>query len=1577
MKEMKENVLIRILLFIFLISGISKIKAQTLYWTNSTGNSKWSVPANWSAQDPATTTNPAPAVSPPTASTDVIFNSGSFKTTANHFITLDLAVQARNMSVLSVGNANKVTVNGNGILSLFGGMMLIPESSRFFYDGTGNLVFKSNTIGNSLDMQGQNLETLIQFDGLNGGWQFTTPVNTSSGKGIEIVRGGVDFNGLTYSLGYFSSSTAGAARSVAFGNANFSISGGIWNISNNGLTGLSGTPNINFSSSTSFYHQNTGRTGFHYGTITSVNAMPVNFFVNTGNTNEADIQEFNGYNITLSGGTNTIIKNLKLNYGYFGTLQGRRIIVDQLSFIGGNSCDLYRFYNGNIAFTSLSNQSQPIERLWLRSVNAQMPNGNGGYSNASPLVQVTSGKDDGSNAGWNITNNGIGRDLYWIGNSGEWHNPLNWSLSSGGPSLGASDCPPLITDHVFFDANSFNADGQVMTIGTQMEAYCNDMIWEGLDQTGIDWQGSVNLNLGGDITLDPNMKENITYNQQVKFYDRTEAKIDFKNGSQNRKMSNTIFYVQALGKVRQVSDLVYASILMMDRDTSREYDVGGAGHTLQMRTGFRECGTIRMSDATIINEGIGLAVYYSMNLIFNSSSVWKSTGAGNIQHRFVSNQFPTFIQTNLSGVLNFNAQGSTLNVQGDLTVDGRIYNIGSAKVTGTMKLSDNTQQFLDGSTITVGYLDVAGDNCATAPKIKSINGGQFNLNVPNGNVLANYASFSNVKYTGSISSLNLNGQGALNVNNNTNIDFGSPLENTLYWRPNSDNNTYSGNWNNPRYWAGNPTDTHGQTDPEGCIPTINDRVIFDRLSGNGNPMKVTISDGRSAKSVQWIDSGANAIPDNMTFEMLNSGSLDIKEKITLGRNMSAAFGGTLTFIGENNQNLPADLKNKVIGGSFVVNSGNVILQNGFSGNTRIKVNGGAFLTNGKNITAGTLWSVSTQNRKIDFTNSTIILTTLEQDPGALSNDPRYIWKIQNSAGRLDFISAHSVIHLKGNFSSNGSGGSYFEGDGLTYNDILFSSFDGTDNYNLEILGNNTIAGKLSVQGVLNVRENFTVNILNLKTDRNHLFYAGKTTTFLPTGNIEKNGDLSAILNMRSSSSPTLHSFVKPSGGNIFICNIGVIDIQATGVPFKTNIVSTYNGLAGVAANPPAGTSWDFTAAAAPAQITLTDPEDLHINLGDNAKIGYQISLNNTGPYHTIIDLLGTQATFTTLSDGNSIVTGNFILTPSATGDAVVDSFRYFNCPGQFDLGNVADGITSIKIPPVNINGLALNGQIETYPFANLSNRIFVMNEADRNTNTATFDSRKVQVLIQDKVNSSDIQSLGNVTVATHIDTAEINLGSKVFVRRRWELSNTGSGDARVRFYISQAELSSLKTVVNNMNADLDFLSSLSLFRFNSGIIPALGQTNTQQQVINTGIADELADGTNMYYYVEAVINNFSGSYALGSILPLCYKPAVSSGMALDTRMGITALGRAGANDESKWPMARKGAWLALEAKSKALVINRVSFDTSGNPVGIPAANFVEGMLVYDTTNNCLKMYTSTDDGITFSWYCLNTQTCPD
>ncbi len=78
-------------------------------------------------------------------------------------------------------------------------------------------------------------------------------------------------------------------------------------------------------------------------------------------------------------------------------------------------------------------------------------------------------------ADWNIAN-AAPRNLYWVGNSGTWHDPAHWSLTSGGAG---GECPPTPQDNARFDAASGLGAGSVVDV-TQVWAFCKDMDWTGV-----------------------------------------------------------------------------------------------------------------------------------------------------------------------------------------------------------------------------------------------------------------------------------------------------------------------------------------------------------------------------------------------------------------------------------------------------------------------------------------------------------------------------------------------------------------------------------------------------------------------------------------------------------------------------------------------------------------------------------------------------------------------------------------------------------------------------------------------------------------------------------------------------------------------------------------------------------------------------------------------------------------------------------------------------------------------------------------------------------------------------------------
>jgi len=99
---------------------------------------------------------------------------------------------------------------------------------------------------------------------------------------------------------------------------------------------------------------------------------------------------------------------------------------------------------------------------------------------------------------------------YWVGNGGNWSSTAHWSASSGGAS-GAS--VPTQNDNVYFDANSFTSDGQIVVLDISAwypyyyTAKCRNMDWTGVLHSptlkfGSGGYDDYDLNVSGSLILD-------------------------------------------------------------------------------------------------------------------------------------------------------------------------------------------------------------------------------------------------------------------------------------------------------------------------------------------------------------------------------------------------------------------------------------------------------------------------------------------------------------------------------------------------------------------------------------------------------------------------------------------------------------------------------------------------------------------------------------------------------------------------------------------------------------------------------------------------------------------------------------------------------------------------------------------------------------------------------------------------------------------------------------------------------------------------------------------------------------------
>lgn len=160
---------------------------------------------------------------------------------------------------------------------------------------------------------------------------------------------------------------------------------------------------------------------------------------------------------------------------------------------------------------TLSMSSGTVNGTWLilQDMNAV----GGAVFNALESV------DNGNNTGWNIAV-AVPLDYYWVGGNGNWSDYANhWATSSGGSTFRSRE--PASMDNVYFDANSFSAEDQTVTIDGD-EVTFNDMSWEGAKHMPSLYGNDKTMNIYGSLTLIPDM---LVYVRDFNFFSNQEADI--------------------------------------------------------------------------------------------------------------------------------------------------------------------------------------------------------------------------------------------------------------------------------------------------------------------------------------------------------------------------------------------------------------------------------------------------------------------------------------------------------------------------------------------------------------------------------------------------------------------------------------------------------------------------------------------------------------------------------------------------------------------------------------------------------------------------------------------------------------------------------------------------------------------------------------------------------------------------------------------------------------------------------------------------------------------------------------------
>jgi len=170
-------------------------------------------------------------------------------------------------------------------------------------------------------------------------------------------------------------------------------------------------------------------------------------------------------------------------------------VADSFSHFN-SGCSIDKFINTRPAFYCRINKSTGNFHIENATIQGMTFQGGATFTASSVGNSI-------NNTGISITNITPTADYYWVGNSGNWSDHTNWSITSGGSPLSTGSCLPNSMSNVHFDANSFTTAGQTVTM--DIDASFASMDWTGVTNNPTFSSSQKAIQINGDLTLNAAM----------------------------------------------------------------------------------------------------------------------------------------------------------------------------------------------------------------------------------------------------------------------------------------------------------------------------------------------------------------------------------------------------------------------------------------------------------------------------------------------------------------------------------------------------------------------------------------------------------------------------------------------------------------------------------------------------------------------------------------------------------------------------------------------------------------------------------------------------------------------------------------------------------------------------------------------------------------------------------------------------------------------------------------------------------------------------------------------------------------
>ena len=1283
---MKKNLLITMLLLSAFASN-----AANYYWVGGTGN--WSdVTNHWATTSGGNTFQSIV----PSSLDNVFFDANSFSSTGQT-VTGDIVMNCNNMSWAGVANSPTFTTNNS--LNIYGSLTFVSGMTLT----TGDVYFQSTSTGQTITLGGKSISGNVWFEG-SGGWTFQDTF--TSGGAILIDNGSIVTNNQTvntfYVMVHYNNSTNTINLNV--GSSTFTVSySQPWTLQGSNLTYTSSNPTFIMTGNGTFIgggyaYYNISFTGGSTGTINGVTSANDINFTGAGTVNGATFHNVTfGGNATLNG-SNTF-NNLTFGAGATNTFQNGTTQTVNGTLTSNSSCTAFSTYttdNGSTATISKATGTVTLDYVNLSNIIAT----------GAATFNATNAIATGTNTGWNITNL-TGRNLYWIGNGGNWSDGSHWSLTSGGAAV---NCTPNSLDNVFFDANSFTGTGQTVTVDISTIS-CNNMSWVGVTNNPTFNQNDV-FNLYGSLTYVSGM----TINGGTYLY--------FLSNSPGQTITCA---GHQIGNVMTFNGT--GGWTLQDAFTFGGVEVNHGSFTTNGQTINGQNFNVRSGNATTVDIG---------SSTFNLSQdglAWQWTG---VNTTFISNHPTinftgntvqmiggglTYYDINYTGTNNCQISGigsaHDVNLTGATTITGPS-TFNNVSFGGNSTFNGNntfhnltlgagaTNTFGAGTTQTVNGVFTSSGSCAAFSTFTT-DGSTATLSVGSGTITLDYLSLNNIIASGGAT---FNATHAIATGTNTGWNITNLTGRNVYWIGGT------GNWSDGTHWSL----TSGGTSLN-CTPNSLDNVFFDANSFSSNGQTVTVDILATCNNMNWTGSTNNptfTINNNFSDGLNIYGSLTYVSGMTLTANQPHYFrsintGQTITLAGQ-----------KLKWAYFEGVGGEWTFQDPFNTSEGVIIDNGSVITNNQPVTVYYITSGSGTTRSLNVGSSSITVSW-----------PYPPFDIQGP--NLTYTSNNPTFTILNGGTFNGGGYAYYD---INFTGSSAGTITGvTSAHNISFTKNGTVNG--AAFNNASFGGNATLNGSNSFNDLT--FYPGTTVT-LQNGNTQTvTGTLTAtgtggfpiVIQSDNSSAAT----ISKSSGSVCLDYIHLQNITGTGGatfdaginPHSTDLGGNTNfaftGSCTLPASPPYlwngsnSTDWTTTTNWSPNIVPLSG-NDVTISYSNNAPvistttavnnltINTSASLTINSPGILTVNGTGTNnGTLTVASGGslkNSSAISNVTLQQSVVGQR---GFRVFANPFSTSqtIASVAstNGITiGTSVPS---SGLTDSRIFSSNAWANITGTIWAAN----------------------------------------------------------------------------------------------------------------------------------------------------------------------------------------------------------------------------------------------------------------------------